>query len=121
MECVLQKDTYTDSNRALLFSPAKLRCLKQIKSFLEIPHAVQEAISAEKTLTLPVALPAYEELLTMLKDFKVLNPGIEDTVQASIDKLEEYFAKTRNTPIYALAMSELPDICLLTADSNPLQ
>jgi hypothetical protein len=106
MERVLQKTSYSDSDRALLLSPAQLHRLNQIRHFLEIPHAVQEAISAEKTPTLPVALPAYEDLLTLLKDFKALNPEIGDAVQASIEKLEEYFEKTRQTPIYAVAMSE---------------
>lgn len=106
MERVLQKSTYSDSDRALLLSPAELRRLNQIRHFLQIPHAIQESISAEKTPTLTVALPAYEHLLTLLKGFKTLNPEIGDAVQASIEKLEEYFEKTRQTPIYAVAMSE---------------
>ncbi|KAH6896460.1 ribonuclease H-like domain-containing protein, partial [Coprinopsis sp. MPI-PUGE-AT-0042] len=94
------------SMRDLGLSDEQLVRLAQIRKFLEIPHTVQEALSADKTPTLPIALPAYEELLAMLKDFLPRNPEIAHGVQASIDKLEEYYRKSRVTPIYTASMGE---------------
>ncbi|KAF6743967.1 hypothetical protein DFP72DRAFT_826832 [Ephemerocybe angulata] len=104
MKIVLQDERYTDDERALLLTDDQLRRVQQINSFLEIPHSVQEIISAEKTPTLPVALPAYENLLSMLKSFRKQNLDIADGVDAAIEKLEGYLAKTRKTRIYAMSM-----------------
>lgn len=89
----------------LALSESQLEKLVQIREFLQIPHLAQECLSAERTPTLPVALPAYEELLALLKVFKGKYTAIADGVQAAIAKLEEYYNKSRGTPIYAAAMS----------------
>ncbi|KAG5633596.1 hypothetical protein H0H81_006628, partial [Sphagnurus paluster] len=84
-----------------------LKTLREIKQFLEIPHAVQELVSAEQTPTLTVALPAYEQLLAMFKLFKnnPLDANIIEAIDASIEKLETCLEKTRNTCVYAIALS----------------
>jgi hypothetical protein len=53
---------YKDHNDHLLearLDTAQLKVLDEIRQFLAIPHAIQELVSAERTSTLPVALPAY--------------------------------------------------------------
>jgi hypothetical protein len=39
--------------------------IRDICGFLQIPHAVQELLSGEQTLTLSEALPQYENLLVI--------------------------------------------------------
>ncbi|EAU93647.2 hypothetical protein CC1G_02877 [Coprinopsis cinerea okayama7 len=102
----------------LALSDQQVHALVQIRQFLEIPHTVQESLSAEKTPTLPVALPAYEDLLSVLKQFKRLFPDLREGVQASIDKLDEYFAKSRKTPIYTASMIIHPTIKLEWLEKN---
>jgi len=65
---------------------------------------MQELVSAEKTPTLPVVLPAYEKLLHLFKLMKPGLPNIVHGIDAAIEKLSAYFTKTRKTRIYALAL-----------------
>lgn len=84
----------------------ELEVLGDICKFLEIPHSIQELLSAEKTPTLSWVLPEYENMLCMLRDFREAYPQLRRTVSTSIAKIEEYVAKSRKTRIYALAMSK---------------
>jgi Rad3-related DNA helicase len=77
--------------------------LDKNRQFLALPHAVQELVSAEKTPT-PVMLPAYEELLHLVKLMKPPLPNIAHGINAAIEKLSAYFAKTQKTRMYALAL-----------------
>jgi hypothetical protein len=65
---------------------------------------VQELVSTEKTPTLPVVLPAYEKLLHLFKLMKPHLPNITHGIDAAIEKLSVYFARTQKTRIYALAL-----------------
>ncbi|KII93741.1 hypothetical protein PLICRDRAFT_101142, partial [Plicaturopsis crispa FD-325 SS-3] len=82
----------------------QLEVLEDICIFLAIPHSVQELLSGQKTPTLSAVLPAYEELLEMLKLFRVQTPRLAHMADAAIAKIEEYVARSRKTKIYALAM-----------------
>ena len=75
---------------AYLLTDEQLQRLDKIRELLSIPHSIQ-GVSADKTPTLPVALPAYEKLLSILKLFKRAEPEIAGGVQAAIGKLDEYF------------------------------
>jgi hypothetical protein len=81
-----------------------LRVLDDIRTFLRVPHIVQEIVSAEKTPTLSIVLPIYEKLIVMLNNLCSQLPEISHAINASIDKLEEYLGYSRRTKIYALAM-----------------
>ncbi|KAJ2913342.1 hypothetical protein MD484_g7075, partial [Candolleomyces efflorescens] len=109
VEKLLNTDKYKDLRHYLLSSD-ELDRLDQIRRFLYIPHTIQEAVSADQTPTLPITLPAYENLLQMLKAFKAQEPEIAHGVQASIEKLQEYLVKTRRTKVYAIAMIINPTI-----------
>ncbi|TEB38655.1 hypothetical protein FA13DRAFT_1620370 [Coprinellus micaceus] len=98
--------------RPYLLTAEQLRRLDKIRNFLEIPHSIQEGVSADKTPTLPVALPAYKQLLAVLRVFKSAEPEIAHGVQAAIDKLNEYFQKTRSAQVYEIAMIVNPTIKL---------
>ena len=82
-----------------------LRVLHDISTFLKVPHAVQTILCAEKTPTLSAVLPTYEDLLEMLRSYRVICPQLKRAILICIAKIEEYVTKSRKTCIYALAMS----------------
>ncbi|KAJ6509621.1 hypothetical protein DFH09DRAFT_942511, partial [Mycena vulgaris] len=77
-----------------------------IRRFLQVPHIVQEIVSAEKTPTLSIVLPMYEKLIVMLRDLAKDLDVISHAINATIKKLEEYLGKSRRTKMYALAMGK---------------
>ncbi|EIW78981.1 hypothetical protein CONPUDRAFT_32096, partial [Coniophora puteana RWD-64-598 SS2] len=85
-------------------SPADLRVLADIRTFLVVPHAAQELVSAQKTSTLSVVLPIYEELLDLLHMAAESLPLIAPAINRSIKKLQEYLTLSRKSRLYALAI-----------------
>lgn len=104
IDVLLNKVKYKDIHKNLL-DEVELRVLRDIAEFLKIPHAVQTLLCAEKTPTLTSVLPAYEDLLEMLRAYKIICPQLNHTISTCITKIEEYVNKSRKTRIYALAMS----------------
>ncbi|KAF9542985.1 hypothetical protein CPC08DRAFT_650017 [Agrocybe pediades] len=102
---LLSKAKYIDIKHHLL-DETELQVLTDIANFLRIPHAVQTVLCGEKTPTLPHVLPAYEDLLEMLRYFKLKNPQLKTAVAVTILKIEEYVKKSRKTRVYALATSK---------------
>ncbi|KAI0349311.1 hypothetical protein OH77DRAFT_1582550, partial [Trametes cingulata] len=94
----------------LLLSDKTLEVLCDIREFLAIPHAVQELLSAENAPTASLALPAYADLIEILKASQGKLPRIAHGIQAAISALEEYMAYTRQTRVYALAMMINPTL-----------
>ena len=91
-------------NPRALLSDQALDVLVDIREFLAIPHAVQELLSSENTPTASLVLPAYAELIEILKGAREKLPRISHGIQAAINALETYMAYTRQTRAYALAM-----------------
>ncbi|KAJ7482848.1 ribonuclease H-like domain-containing protein [Mycena galericulata] len=89
-----------------------LQVLQDIRRFLQVPHIVQEIVSAEKTPTLSIVLPMYERLIVMLRDLAKDLDVLSHAINATIKKLEEYLGKSRRTKIYSLAMALNPTIKL---------
>ena len=87
-----------------LLSSAEHAALMDIRSFLYAPHVVQELLSAEKTPTLSLVLPTYEQLIVLLKHMAERLCKISHAICATINKLEEYFNKSRRNRVYSLAM-----------------
>ena len=67
---------------------------------------MQELVSAEKTPTLSVVLPLYERLIGMLKKIARIYPKIAHAILFSAEKLDKYMGYSRQSRIYAIAMSE---------------
>ncbi|KAJ7190457.1 hypothetical protein GGX14DRAFT_382146, partial [Mycena pura] len=87
-------------------SAVELKVLEDIRRFLQVPHIVQEIVSAEKTPTLSMVLPMYENLILMLKQLAKELDELSIGINASIRKLEEYLNMSRRTKMYALAMGK---------------
>lgn len=90
----------------LALDNTEIQVLSDIQQFLYVFHVVQEIVSAEKTPTLSLVLPLYEKLIALLNKLKTRLPKLEHAIAASVWKLEEYLAKSRETKIYGLAMGE---------------
>jgi hypothetical protein len=103
IEEFLMKPKHQEISHHVL-SDMALHVLDDIRTFLHVPHIVQEIVSAEKTLTLSIVLPIYEKLIIMLKNLQAQLPEIAHAINASMEKLEEYLAYSRRTKIYVLAM-----------------
>ncbi|KAG6839953.1 hypothetical protein C0991_010077 [Blastosporella zonata] len=66
---MLQQEKYRDLSSHLL-DDIQLQVLFDVCQFLNVFHIVQEIVSADKTPTLSVVIPIYEQLITMLQDLK---------------------------------------------------
>ncbi|KAF8604217.1 hypothetical protein BDV93DRAFT_392795, partial [Ceratobasidium sp. AG-I] len=86
------------------FSPSAHVVLTEIFSVLEFPHRVQELLSAEKTPTLSLALPLYEQLIRQWREVAEGVPQLRYAIMQGVIKLEEYVVKSRQLRIHALAM-----------------
>lgn len=86
--------------------PAEMDILQDILAILELFHAVQELLSSERTPTLAVALPAYEEVLAALSGYIQEDsfPNLSHAISAAINKLDRYVKIARTNPVYAIAM-----------------
>ncbi|KAF9471353.1 hypothetical protein BDN70DRAFT_764017, partial [Pholiota conissans] len=103
IDVLLNKVKYKDIHKHLL-DDIELQVLHDIAEFLKVPHAVQTTLCGEKTSTLSAVLPTYEDLLEMLRAYKVICPQLRGAISVCISKIEEYVNKSRKTRIYALAM-----------------
>ncbi|KAH9946449.1 hypothetical protein B0H21DRAFT_693676 [Amylocystis lapponica] len=83
-----------------------LDVLKDIRDFLEIPHIVQEVLSAERTPTLCMVLPAYENLMTALENLRSRTPKLHHAISATLLKLRVYYTSARQSDTCIIAMSE---------------
>ncbi|TFK58402.1 hypothetical protein BDN72DRAFT_873178 [Pluteus cervinus] len=88
----------------LLFTDLQLRVVYDIREYLFLFHNVQQTVSADKTPTLSVVLPVYEDLLTLLEKTQPLLRNLSHAFEASIRKLKEYLGYARETKAYPLAM-----------------
>ncbi|KAM6491195.1 hypothetical protein JOM56_013435, partial [Amanita muscaria] len=88
------------------FTPTEFQVLHDIRSILQIPHAAQELLSADKTPTLSQAIPAYEALVKAWLNLQQQLPELAHYIGVGIAKIQEYVAKGRTSRIYALAMSK---------------
>ncbi|KAF8993043.1 ribonuclease H-like domain-containing protein, partial [Cyathus striatus] len=92
------------------FTDDDLGVLQDIDQVLEVPHKVQELLSAEKTPTLSFALPLYEVLLEKWRILQNTIPELSHYIGVGISKIEEYISLARSTRIYVHAMVLNPAI-----------
>ncbi|KIO23189.1 hypothetical protein M407DRAFT_43807, partial [Tulasnella calospora MUT 4182] len=84
----------------------EIAALRDIQQILEIPHSAQEALSAEKTPTLSLTLPLYEDVIGSLRLVQKTIPEMAYAIEAAIVKLNEYVLRARKSRIHALSMSK---------------
>jgi hypothetical protein len=96
-----QSDLYTH-----LLDGMEYQVLHDICAVLSVSHAAQEVLSAEKTPTLSMTLPAYEMLIRNWLHLQAEIPILSHYIGVGIAKLQEYATLGRKSRIYALAMSK---------------
>ncbi|KAH9947390.1 hypothetical protein B0H21DRAFT_692005 [Amylocystis lapponica] len=84
-------------------SAIDLRVISDIRDFLELPHLVQEYLSAEMTPTLSMVIPAYETLIEALKKLRVEKPEIQHGISACVARLDKYFVRVRKSKVCVIA------------------
>ncbi|KAH9954168.1 hypothetical protein BGW80DRAFT_1467994 [Lactifluus volemus] len=78
-----------------------------VKNILQIPHAFQQVLSAEKTPTLWRTLPAFDNLIKGLKSHLKLRTTPLDAisiVEDAIEKPDDYKEEIEDIPAYALSL-----------------
>lgn len=110
---MLKQPTMRDSTH-LLFTPKPLIVLGDIHEILNLPHLCQELMASEKTPTLSMALPVYEQLVVNWRILANKRPELKHYINIGIEKIMEYMAKGRRTRVYALAMSMFTSFIDLT-------
>ncbi|QRV97807.1 hAT family dimerization protein [Ceratobasidium sp. AG-Ba] len=96
--------------KILVISQRQFDVLQDLVLILEVLDSAQELLSAERTPTLALALPVYENLIQVLYDRAIEFPMLQYAIDCGIKKLDAYVATTRNTPAYAIAMAINPCI-----------
>ncbi|THH15387.1 hypothetical protein EUX98_g9474 [Antrodiella citrinella] len=93
----------SDAMAHALLSEDDINVLQDIHQLLEIPHAAQELLSAERTPTLSMVFPVFELLIEQLNKAMKTLPKLSPFIEIAVSKLEEYMGQCRKTRIYALA------------------
>ncbi|TFK18137.1 hypothetical protein FA15DRAFT_603846 [Coprinopsis marcescibilis] len=73
-------------------------------TILQVPHAFQQCLSAEKTLTLHEALPNFHSMMKVWENMKAEHPNYINLIDAGLSKLQEYWEKVKDVPAYTLVM-----------------
>ncbi|KAJ7070551.1 hypothetical protein C8F01DRAFT_1225955 [Mycena amicta] len=74
--------------------------LLDMQTILSVPHAGQELLSAERTPTLSIALPAYELILDSWLKLQNEIPELKHYIGVGIAKIQEYIKLGRKSRIY---------------------
>ncbi|KAJ7161812.1 ribonuclease H-like domain-containing protein, partial [Mycena crocata] len=102
-------DQFLSSNqfeelRKYKLGPHEWEALKAFKKILDVPHAFQQKLSAEKTPTLGLAFPAFESMIAKWEQMQLDHPELADIIQKGLDKLGSYQERVESVPAYVLAM-----------------
>jgi hypothetical protein len=100
-----------------LFTEAEYQALNDIFDILSLPHATQELLSAEKTPTIALALPAFEVLIDALLQKQKVIPELAHYIGVGIAKIQEYVQKCRRSRIYAIFYNDY--LCCGSLVINP--
>ena len=78
--------------------------LNDIVHLLDIFNTVQIMLSASKQPTLPLAIPAYEYLVHLLKHFRESDGcRLSHSIDAAISKINKYLPSFKLNPLYGIA------------------
>jgi len=108
------------SERCKPFTEVEYQALNDIHDILESPNITQELLSAEKTPTLAIALPAFEILMDSWLQKQTAIPELAHCIDVGIAKIQEYVKKGRRSRVYALAMSKLLKLPTFDVKANVL-
>jgi hypothetical protein len=78
--------------------------LEKIKEFLGHFHSFQQLLSAERTPTIHLVIPAFEGLIADLNESPARRSILGHAYSTALAKLIEYKRKCLTNPVYILAM-----------------
>ncbi|KAF8751055.1 hAT family C-terminal dimerization region [Rhizoctonia solani] len=108
------KEAFSD----MIMSDLEFKVLQDILTCLNVPHQAQELLSAEKTPTLSLAFPVYDQLIRSWRQVGAQLGAFEHAIECGIAKIQEYIAKSRSSPIHIVAMVLNPCIKYTWIDSH---
>ncbi|KAK7012539.1 ribonuclease H-like domain-containing protein [Favolaschia claudopus] len=79
------------------FTDEQFQVLSDIQTILYVPHVAQELLSAEKTPTISIAIPAFEAVLDGWLNLQKTMPELSYFIGCGIAKIQEYVAKGRKS------------------------
>ncbi|THH14369.1 hypothetical protein EUX98_g9621 [Antrodiella citrinella] len=104
IQLFLDKPAHTNI-RDMRLDDMEIRVLSDIRQFLLVFHVMQEVLSYEKTPTLAMTIPTYENLLNLLRMHRTSNlKPLAHAINIAIGRIEKYMAKARKTRVYSLSM-----------------
>ncbi|KAK0217551.1 ribonuclease H-like domain-containing protein [Armillaria nabsnona] len=86
----LSMDDFQDLLRYSLL-PDEWTLLELMNEVLEIPHAFQQQLSAEKRPTLCDAIPSFAAMTSLWEEMKVRHPVLVPAIKAGLEKLSDYY------------------------------
>ncbi|KAG2110488.1 hypothetical protein DEU56DRAFT_749813, partial [Suillus clintonianus] len=101
----LSSDSFPEFQKYKLGS-SEWDALDVFRKVLSVPHAFQQRLSAEKTLTLCNAIPAFEAMVRIWSKQLDDDPDLAIVIQPGLNKLNDYRSRIADVPAYALAMSQ---------------
>ncbi|PPQ71742.1 hypothetical protein CVT24_006506, partial [Panaeolus cyanescens] len=91
------------------------KTLEAYSKILAVPHAFQQKLSAEATPTLSSALPSFQRMIAVWKDYQTkMSPAYASVIAAGIDKLSAYYSKVIDVPAFQLAICKCINFVLNT-------
>ncbi|THU83977.1 hypothetical protein K435DRAFT_688499, partial [Dendrothele bispora CBS 962.96] len=82
--------------------------LHKYSQILQVPHAFQERLSAEKTPTLSYALPTFEAMTSKWRKLQETSlPEYDNIIRAGIEKLDKYRDRAEQSDAHTLAMRKI--------------
>ncbi|KAK7000830.1 ribonuclease H-like domain-containing protein [Favolaschia claudopus] len=79
------------------FTDEQFQVLSDIQTILYVPHVAQELLSAEKTPTISMAIPAFEAVLAGWLNLQKTMPELSYFIGCGIAKIQEYVNKGRKS------------------------
>jgi len=73
-------------------------------SLIQLPHAVQITLNAEKMPTLGSVIPQFELFMTSLEELGKATPSLKEITDVRILWATKYYSRMDNSRAYAVAM-----------------
>ncbi|KAG8690341.1 hypothetical protein FRC11_012289 [Ceratobasidium sp. 423] len=102
----------------MIMSDLEFKVLQDILTCLNVPHQVQELLSAEQTPTLSLAFPVYDRLIHSWRQVGTQLCAFGYAIECGIAKIQEYITKSRSSPIHIVAMVLNPCLKYTWIDSH---
>ncbi|PBK81199.1 hypothetical protein ARMGADRAFT_948546 [Armillaria gallica] len=91
--------------RQYKLSDDEWKALHIIHQILTVLHAFQQQLSADKTLTLALAILSFQQMMQLWEELTIKFPDVKPAIKEGLSKLKTYHGRTEIVPAYTLAIS----------------